>query len=190
MKSKILIYEEINQIRKMMGLNENYDMHIDELDYEAFKNDENLEALRNALNSNKLVSVAFVKKDGQVRHMLIRKYLSAYEKSQREKTDAQKNIESNFDLQRVIDMNVYLRELKRLKNENIGNDVELLKKDAAKSAWRSINLKNVLGFLVGGNFIDLRGENDILNRYGQEVYDSLTKSMIDSMNNEMPIENN
>ena len=31
--------------------------------------------------------------------------------------------------------------------------------------------------MVRGNFIDLRDENDIMNRFGEEVYNSLTKSM-------------
>ncbi|NDH07251.1 DUF1549 domain-containing protein, partial [bacterium] len=33
---------------------------------------------------------------------------------------------------------------------------------AANESWRTINLENVLGFLVGGQFIDLRDENDIM----------------------------
>ena len=53
-----------------------------------------------------------------------------------------------------------------------------MKTMAAKSCWRSISLKNVLGFMVSGQFIDLRDENEILNRFGQEVNDRLTKSMI------------
>lgn len=177
-----------NIIEKIISESSNMDM--DEMDYESYHTDESLETLRNAIDSNRMVSVAFVKKDGQVRHMLIRKYLSSYEASEREKTDAQKNIEVNFDLKRVVDMNLYLKELKRLKQENPEGDINMIKKEASHKAWRSINLKNVLGFLVGGNFIDLRDENDILNRYGQEVHDSLTKSMVKSMAAEMPQENN
>jgi len=48
---------------------------------------------------------------------------------------------------------------------------------AAKSCWRTINLKDVLGFSVGSRFIDLRQENDILNRFGETINNSLTKSM-------------
>jgi hypothetical protein len=59
-----------------------------------------------------------------------------------------------------------------------------MKAMASKGAWRSINLKNVLGFMVGGQFIDLRDENDIMGRYGEDVYTSLTKSMTDAMNQE------
>jgi len=54
---------------------------------------------------------------------------------------------------------------------------EEAKAKAAASAWRSINLRTVLGFMVRGKFVDLRDENNILRIYGQEVYDSLTPSM-------------
>jgi hypothetical protein len=55
---------------------------------------------------------------------------------------------------------------------------------AAKSCWRTINLKDVLGFSVSGRFIDLRQENDIFNRFGETIYGSLTKSMIRAMETE------
>jgi hypothetical protein len=35
--------------------------------------------------------------------------------------------------------------------------------------------------LVGGNFVDLRDENDIMNRFGEEIYNSLTKGMVGAM---------
>ena len=59
----------------------------------------------------------------------------------------------------------------------MGFDDEQAKMEAAKGAWRSINLENVLGFMVRGNFIDLRDENEIMDRFGEQVYNSLTKSM-------------
>ncbi len=31
--------------------------------------------------------------------------------------------------------------------------------------------------MVRGNFIDLRDENEIMDRFGEQVYNSLTKSM-------------
>jgi hypothetical protein len=49
--------------------------------------------------------------------------------------------------------------------------------EAAKGAWRTINLETVLGFMVRGQFIDLRDENNIMDRFGEDVYNSLTKSM-------------
>ena len=31
--------------------------------------------------------------------------------------------------------------------------------------------------MVRGNFVDLRDENEIMDRFGEQVYNSLTKSM-------------
>jgi hypothetical protein len=90
----------------------------------------------------------------------------------------------NHDLKKVVDVNSYKKELKRLRNENPEMNADEMKAMASKGAWRSINLKNVLGFMVGGQFIDLRDENDIMGRYGEDVYTSLTKSMTDAMNQE------
>jgi hypothetical protein len=64
-----------------------------------------------------------------------------------------------------------------------------IKQMAAKKAWRSINLRNVLGFMVGGRFIDLRDENEIMDRYGEQVHGQLTKSMIGAMQADVPDNN-
>lgn len=160
--------------------------NIEELNYQSLQDDENLQDLRDAIDKNKLVSVAFVKKDGTVKHMLIRKNLSSYVGSEREKTDAQRNVEMNNDLKKVVDVNAYKKELKRLRIEAPeANDTEV-KQMAAKMSWKSINLKNVLGFMVGGRFIDLRDENDIMDRYGEQVHGQLTKSMIGAMQAQVP----
>jgi len=162
--------------------------NIEELNYQSLQDDENLQDLRDAIDKNKLVSVAFVKKDGTVKHMLIRKNLSSYVGSEREKTDAQRNVEMNNDLKKVVDVNAYKRELKRLRDENPGMDGVEVKQMAAKVAWRSINLKNVLGFMVGGRFIDLRDENEIMDKFGEQVHGQLTKSMIGAMQAQVPAE--
>jgi hypothetical protein len=128
-----------------------------------------------------MVSVSFVKKDGEVKHMLVRKNLSSDVGSEREKTDAQMNVEMNHDLKKVVDINAYKRELKYLRNQNPEMDSATIKQMASKKAWRSINLKNVLGFMVGGRFIDLRDENEIMDRFGETIYNSLSKSMINSL---------
>ena len=177
--------QQLRQIIKgVMG--ESHAGDIDELDHESFHNDENLQVLRDAIEKNKMVSVAFVKKDGSVKHMLIRRTLSSYVASQREKTDAQMNVEANNDIKKVIDINAYKRELKKLKSENPNvEDIQPLKQAAAKVAWRSINLKNVLGFMVSGQFIDLRDENEIMDRFGEQVHGSITRSMINAMNQEV-----
>lgn len=148
-------------------------------DFQFFRTHDSLEELREALKNNKMVSVAFVKKDGTVRHMLVRRFMSSYVPSDAPKTDAQANLQANNDVKRVIDVSSYRKTLKELRAQGI--DDESAKADAAKKAWRTINLREVLGFLAGGNFVDLRGENNIMERYGEMVYNSLTKGMVKSM---------
>ena len=75
-------------------------------------------------------------------------------------------------------MGAYRKELRDMRAANPEMDDVEIKKTAGDKAWRRISLPNVLGFLVGGKFIDLRDENEILQRFGQQVYDSLTPSMI------------
>lgn len=178
---KIVLSER--QLRRIIQEN------IEELNYQSLQDDENLQDLRDSIDKNKLVSVAFVKKDGSVKHMLIRKSLSSYVGSEREKTDAQRNVEMNHDLKKVVDVNAYKREIKRLRAENPGMDDSEVKQMAAKGAWRSVNLRNVLGFMVGGRFIDLRDENEIMDRFGEGVHGQLTKSMIGAMQAQAPVEN-
>lgn len=179
---KIVLSER--QLRKIIQEN------LEELNYQSLQDDENLQDLRDSIDKNKLVSVAFVKKDGSVKHMLIRKSLSSYVGSDREKTDAQRNVEMNHDLKKVVDVNAYKREIKRLRAENPGMDDSEVKQMAAKGAWRSVNLRNVLGFMVGGRFIDLRDENEIMDRFGEGVHGQLTKSMIGAMQAQAPVNDN
>jgi len=176
---KIILTQE--QIKRIIHEN------IEELNYQSFQDDQNLQVLRDAIDKNKLVGVAFVKKDGNVRHMLIRKSLSSYVGSDREKTDAQRNVDMNNDIKKVVDVNAYKKEIKRIRLENPGMNDSEVKQMASKGAWRAINLKNVLGFMVGGNFIDLRDENEIMDRYGEAVHGQLTKSMIGAMQDQAPV---
>ena len=167
-------------------LNGSMEQPVDELDHAGFHDRDDLQILRDSIDRNKMVSVAFVKKeDGSVRHMLIRKSLKSSVFSDAPKTDAQKNIQSNHDLKRVVDINLYKKELKKLRINNPEMNPDEMKTMAAKTCWRSISLKNVLGFMVGGQFIDLRDENDIMGRFGEEVNNSLTRSMINAMNQEV-----
>jgi len=147
----------------------------EKLDYEGFSQGNDLQQLRDAIDNNILVSVAFVKKDGTVRHMSIKKSLSSYVGSDREKSEKQMNVEMNNNIKKVVDMNSYIKKLKELRG--MGVEDEQAKMEAAKGAWRSINLENVLGFMARGNFIDLRNDNEIMDRFGEQVYNSLTKSM-------------
>jgi hypothetical protein len=168
--------QELSRIRELAGVKKN-DETLE--DYPGFVGRGDLQKLRDALDKNIIVSVAFVKKDGSVRPMAIKKGLSSYEFSTKEKSEKQKNVEQNHDIKKVIDINFYINTLKKLKSEGIEEDEA--KKQAAKASWRSVNLKDVLGFMVRGEFIDLRDENDILGKYGEEVYNSLTPTMKSSL---------
>jgi hypothetical protein len=160
------------QLRKIV--NETIEM-AEKLDHEGLGSNENLQDLRDSIDKNKFVSVAFVKKDStDVRHMLIRKSLSSYVGSERDKSEKQMNVEVNNNIKRVVDYNTYTRLVKG------GMD----KESAAKASWRSFKLDNVLGFLVNGKFKDLRDENEIMDRFGEQVYNSLTKSMVKAMDAE------
>ena len=75
-------------------LNGSMEQPVDELDHAGFHDRDDLQVLRDSIDRNKMVSVAFVKKDGSVRHMLIRKSLKSSVFSDAPKTDAQKNIQS------------------------------------------------------------------------------------------------
>jgi hypothetical protein len=190
MGKKIIVTE--SQMRRLLDkmINESK-MGIDELDYQSYTEGDDLQQLRDAIDRNILVSVAFVKKDGSVRHMAIKKNISSYVGSDREKSEKQMNVEMNNNIKKVVDINAYNKKLKELRN--MGIDDDQAKSEASKVAWRSISLENVLGFMVRGNFVDLRDENDIMNRFGEEVYNSLTKSMKnalaqDQMGNEQPEE--
>jgi len=153
---------------KALGINED---DIMELDHEELKNSPRFEEFRKALAKNVNVSVAYVKNDGTVRHMLVKRYLSSYVPSEKERTEKQMAINQTHDVKRVIDLNAYNKSLRET------GDKEL----SAKKAWRTINLDNVLGFMVRGNFIDLRDENEIKDRFGEDVHNSLTKSMVSAM---------
>jgi hypothetical protein len=171
---KIIVTE--SQLKKILDrmINEST-TDIDELDYESFTQGDDLQVLRDAIDKNILVSVAFVKKDGTARHMSIKKNIGSYVPSDREKSEKQMNVEMNNNIKKVVDMNSYIKKLKELRG--MGVDDGEAKMQAAKGAWRTINLETVLGFMVRGQFIDLRDENNIMDRFGEDVYNSLTKSM-------------
>ena len=158
-------YEFNKFIKRLVNESKN---EIDEISYDDYMSGETLQPLRNAFDKNQMVGVAYVLKNGSVRHMSAKRNIKSYVRSNAEKTEKQANVESNNDIKRVVDFSLYRKNL-----EANGGDKEM----AAKSCWRTINLKDVLGFSVGGRFIDLRQENDILNRFGETINNSLTKSM-------------
>ena len=124
---------------------------------------------------NITTSVAFVKKDGTVRHIAFRRSIKAYEASSAEKTDAQINVLKNNNLMNVVDTNAYIRALKEFGGDNAA---------ASKKAFRNFKLENVLAFMASGQVFDMREENGILERFGDEVYSQLTKSMVNALSND------
>jgi len=133
--------------------------------------DELPQIIKDYFRRNITMSVAFVKKDGSVRHMAFRRNLKSYEKSDKEKTEKQSNVLINNNLMNVYDTNKFIQ----LKRET--GDVA----QAAKGSFRNFRLDNVLAFSVGGKIFDFRDQNQIKERFGEEVYASLTPSMISSL---------
>lgn len=133
--------------------------------------DELPEKVKEYFRRNITMSVAFVKKDGSVRHMAFRRNLKSYEKSDKEKSDRQSNVLVNNNLMNVYDTNSFIR----LKRET-GDAAQ-----AAKGSFRNFKLDNVLAFLAGGQLFDMRDQNQIGDRFGEEVYASLTPSMISAL---------
>lgn len=124
---------------------------------------------------NITTSVAFVKKDGTVRHIAFRRSIKAYEASTAEKTDAQMNVLKNNNLMNVVDTNAYIRALKELDGDSSA---------ASKKSFRNFYLENVIAFMASGEFFDMRDKNNILERYGEDVYGQLTKSMKNTLSND------
>lgn len=124
---------------------------------------------------NITTSVAFVKKDGTVRHIAFRRSIKAYEASSAEKTDAQINVLKNNNLMNVVDTNAYIRALKEFGGDSAA---------ASKKAFRNFKLENVLAFMASGQVFDMREENGILEKFGEEVYSQLTKSMVNALSND------
>ena len=133
--------------------------------------DELPQIIKDYFRRNITMSVAFVKKDGSVRHMAFRRNLKSYEGSDKEKTEKQSSVLINNNLMNVYDTNKFIQ----LKRET--GDVA----QAAKGSFRNFRLDNVLAFSVGGKIFDFRDQNQIKERFGEEVYASLTPSMISSL---------
>ncbi len=168
-KIKLTESELTKLIQEMVAANEMA------LSYDDFETSEDLSDLRSAIDSNKIVSVAFVRKDGTVRQMAIKKYLGAYVPSDKEKTEKQANVQSNNNMKTVVDINNYIKLVKS----------GMSKQEASGKSYRNFLLGNVLGFLVGGKFKDLRQENDIMERYGEEIFNQINKNMVRAMNAEL-----
>lgn len=130
------------------------------------------EKVKEYYKKNITASVAFVKKDGSVRHIAFRRNLKAYVPSTAEKTDAQLNMLQNNNLMQVIDTNAYIKAL-----HEYGGD----KEKASSKAFRNFKLENVLAFMAGGEVFDMRDINNIKEKFGEEIYGQLTKNMVNAM---------
>jgi len=129
------------------------------------------EKVKKYFHRNITMSVAFVKKDGSVRHISFRRNLKSYVKSDAEKSNSQTNMLQNNNLMLVYDTNLYIKALKGGADEGA----------ASKVSYRNFKLENVMVFLCGGELFDLRQENDIAKRFGEGVAGQLTKSMVSAM---------
>jgi hypothetical protein len=145
------------------------------LSHQDFHTSEDLADLRNAIDSNRIVSVAFVRSDNEVVIRAIRKNVKAYVPSDKPKSEKQMNVDANNDLLTIVDVNTH----NQLIRSGMSRD------EASRKCWRKFRLNNVLGFLVGGKFKDLRQENDILERFGQEIYDKINPKMRRALQDEL-----
>jgi hypothetical protein len=146
------------------------------LSRQDFNTSDDLSDLRKAINSNRIVSVAFFNMSkNEVSIRAIRKNLDLYVPSDRPKTEKQMNVDANNDLLTIVDVNTH--------NALIRSGMS--RREAARKCWRKFRLNNVLGFLVGGKFKDLREENDIMERFGEEVYGEINPAMERALQNEL-----
>lgn len=145
------------------------------------------DCVKDNFNKNITVSVAFVKKDGSVRHMAFRRNLLSYIKSDKEKTEKQMNVLKNNNLMNVYDTNVFIKSKKE--NINNGMNQQEADEDAAKKSFRNFKLENVMAFLCNGKVYDMRKKNNIAKRFSEEVAAQLTKQMISKMNSDEILNN-
>jgi hypothetical protein len=146
----------------------------EDLTYEALPAE-----VKQRYENNGRIGVAFVKKDGSVRHMSFSKTLKAYQPSTAAKTDAQANYRQNNNLWSGYDVNAYIK----AKRET-GDDAA-----AAKQSFRNFKLENVLAFSAGGRVFDMRDENNIVERFGEDVSNALTKTMIQALERDSAADN-
>lgn len=132
------------------------------------------EEIKNAYQRNITTSVVFVSKKG-LRPMAYRRNLNAYVHSFAVKTAAQANIAANNNLITVYDTNLFIKNKREL-----GDDAK-----AASGSYRRIVLDTVVAFMVGGQVFDMRAENNIRERFGDEAYMGLTKNMVKQMKDDV-----
>lgn len=132
----------------------------------------------NNFRKNITSSVAFVKKDGSVRTMAFRKRLLSYNqlRSTDPKSEKETNILPNNNMFRGYDVNLYNKALTKYNGDSV---------KASGEAYRQFFLDNVLAIMSGGKVYDFREKNQIMERFGPEVYNSLSSSMINALKNDI-----
>jgi hypothetical protein len=142
------------------------------------------EEVKQSYNGGKILSVVFVKSDGTVRPMAFSKFTKKYKPSENPKSDAQANVLINNNLMVGYDRNVY----NKLKKE-LGYDKSLpleqqeqIEQEAAKKSYRRFKLDQVLGFLAGGKFYDLRAENNIPPEIAGQLTDRMKQKAAAELN--------
>ena len=140
--------------------------------------------IKQSYDGGKILSVVFVKSDGTVRPMAFSKFTKKYKPSENPKSDAQANVLINNNLMVGYDRNVY----NKLKKE-LGYDKSLpleqqeqIEQEAAKKSYRRFKLDQVLGFLAGGKFYDLRAENNIPPEIAGQLTDRMKQKAAAELN--------
>jgi hypothetical protein len=116
--------------------------------------------------------------------MAFSKFTKKYKPSENPKSDAQANVLINNNLMVGYDRNVY----NKLKKE-LGYDKSLpleqqeqIEQEAAKKSYRRFKLDQVLGFLAGGKFYDLRAENNIPPEIAGQLTDRMKQKAAAELN--------
>lgn len=132
----------------------------------------------NNFRKNITCSVAFVKKDSSVRTMAFRKRLLSYNelRSTDPKSEKETNILPNNNMFRGYDVNLYNKALIEYNGDSV---------KASTKAYRQFFLDNVLAIMSGGKVYDFREKNKIMERFGPEVYNSLSSSMINALKSDI-----
>jgi hypothetical protein len=134
-----------------------------------------------ALASNKTVGITFFRKDGTLRTIALRKFLSKYIR----KTDGSSRTEEQKETLMIgYDTNLYIKYYKEILADIINeyDDVEEAKRQARTiasnggtvngkkyiSPYRRISYNSIVAISVGGKVFPYYEINDILGRYGVE----------------------
>lgn len=158
---------------------------------------ENGGKIKACIKSGQVVGMVAMTSKG-IRVINFKKYTKFYQKSDAPKTDAQKYMSSNNNLFLCYDIAIYSEnkdeffesildkilqenpEMDEYEAKNIAEREAKIK--AAAKAYRTFKWDNVIAFMCAGVVADCREINDIMNRFGEEAYNSLTPNMLRFLN--------